>query len=286
MISTAFIIIIGAIIYFAISFRRTQELSNRVDYWQREIDILGGKISGLQTPKEAGAEERKVPSVSPNSANARTGKTACNSAAISNRCSSSNSRTCNNSNQSITATAFNRDVSTIDRERFMGVNLFAWIGGFVLFLATAFFVKYSIDNNLIHRNSSRGWIFAWNLFIDRRIAAFPETISSNSSDLCSTRILILYADVFASYSFYHFIEVTPAFLLIIAVTAVAFLLAVRLDAKLVAILGLLGGFFTPPLLSTGHDNPLGLFSYIFILVAGLIAIALRKKWTFLISLAA
>ena len=31
----------------------------------------------------------------------------------------------------------------------MGVNLFAWIGGFVLFLAAAFFVKYSIDRNLI-----------------------------------------------------------------------------------------------------------------------------------------
>ena len=104
--------------------------------------------------------------------------------------------------------------------------------------------------------------------------------------LCSTGILILYADVFASYSFYHFIGVTAAFLLMIAVTAVAFLLAVRLAAKLVAILGLLGGFFTPPLLSSGQDNPLGLFSYIFILDAGLIAIALRKKWTFLIPLAA
>src|SRR6185312_13375229 len=42
----------------------------------------------------------------------------------------------------------------------------------------------------------------------------------------------------------------------------------------------------PPLLSTGQDNPLGLFSYIFILDAGLLAIAFRKKWSFLIPLAA
>ena len=31
----------------------------------------------------------------------------------------------------------------------MGVKLFAWIGGFALFLGVAFFVKYSFDNNLI-----------------------------------------------------------------------------------------------------------------------------------------
>jgi hypothetical protein len=33
--------------------------------------------------------------------------------------------------------------------------------------------------------------------------------------------------------------------------------AVRLDALVVAILGMLGGFLTPILLSTGQDNPLG-----------------------------
>ena len=41
------------------------------------------------------------------------------------------------------------------------------------------------------------------------------------------------------------------------VTAVAFILAVRLEAQVVAVLGILGGFLTPVLLSTGHDNPAG-----------------------------
>ena len=31
----------------------------------------------------------------------------------------------------------------------MGVKLFAWIGGFVLFLGVVFLVKYSFENNLI-----------------------------------------------------------------------------------------------------------------------------------------
>src|SRR5947208_2560483 len=38
---------------------------------------------------------------------------------------------------------------TIDWEQFMGAKMFAWIGGFALFLGVAFFVKYSFEHNLI-----------------------------------------------------------------------------------------------------------------------------------------
>src|SRR5205085_8824478 len=40
-------------------------------------------------------------------------------------------------------------VSRSNWEQFMGVKLFAWVGGLALFLGVAFFVKYSFDNNLI-----------------------------------------------------------------------------------------------------------------------------------------
>ena len=39
------------------------------------------------------------------------------------------------------------------------------------------------------------------------------------------------------------------------------------------LLGLLGGFLTPVLISTGQDNPLGLFGYIALLDVGLLAVA-------------
>src|SRR5579863_6160314 len=40
-------------------------------------------------------------------------------------------------------------IPKINWENFLGVKLFAWIGGLVAFLAAAFFIKYSFDNNLI-----------------------------------------------------------------------------------------------------------------------------------------
>ena len=65
------------------------------------------------------------------------------------------------------------------------------------------------------------------------------------------------------------------------VTAVAVLLSVRRDSVFIALLGLIGGFATPALLSTGEDHPVGLFGYLLLLNAGLAWVAYRKKWPFL-----
>src|SRR5205807_4449292 len=95
--------------------------------------------------------------------------------------------------------------------------------------------------------------------------------------------LVLYTVTFACRSYYHFafFGLIPTFLLMTLITTVAFLLAVRLNAITVAILGIAGGFLTPVLLSTGQDRPLGLFVYIALLDIGLLAVAERKRWNVL-----
>jgi uncharacterized membrane protein len=177
----------------------------------------------------------------------------------------------------------------INWEQFMGVKMFAWVGGFALFLGVAFFVKYSFDNNLVppELRVAIGFLTGLGLLVGgvvmprKNFPALPQT-------LCATGVVILYAVTFACRSIYHFefFGPLPTFLLMALITTTAFLLAVRLDALVVAILGMLGGFLTPILLSTGEDNPLGLFGYIAILDAGLIFVALNKRWHFLAALAA
>jgi uncharacterized membrane protein len=63
-----------------------------------------------------------------------------------------------------------------------------------------------------------------------------------------------------------------------AVTTLAVLLSVRYDALAIAVLGLIGGFLTPVLLSTGRDNQVGLFTYVALLDAGVLALAYFKRW--------
>jgi uncharacterized membrane protein len=177
----------------------------------------------------------------------------------------------------------------INWEQFMGVKGFAWIGGLALFLGVVFFIKYSFDNNLIspQLRVAIGFLAGFGLLAGGVIMSrrdFPAL----SQTLCATGVVILYAVTFACRALYHFefFGPIPTFLLMSLITLTAFLLAARLDALVVAILGMLGGFLTPVLLSTGQDNPLGLFGYIAILDLGLIVVALNRRWHFLTALAA
>jgi uncharacterized membrane protein len=176
----------------------------------------------------------------------------------------------------------------IQWERFMGVKLFAWLGGLALFLALAFFIKYSFDNNLIppEMRIVIGFVVGLGLIVGGlRLSLSKSPVTAQT--LCATGVLVLYADIFASHAFYQLIPSSLAtFVLMALITTAAFSLAVRLDAQVVAVLGLVGGFLTPILLSTGVDNPLGLFGYLAILDIGLIAVAFRKKWRHLVLLAA
>src|SRR5881227_1857533 len=171
---------------------------------------------------------------------------------------------------------------TIDWEQFMGAKMFAWIGGFALFLGVAFFVKYSFEHNLIppELRVAIGFLAGIALVIGGVALKRKENVVT-AQTLCATGILILYAVTFACRSFYHFpfFGLIPTFALMSLITAAAFLLAVQLDALVVAILGIGGGFLTPVLLSTGQDNPAGLFGYIALLDIGLLAVARRKEWS-------
>lgn len=172
-------------------------------------------------------------------------------------------------------------------ERFMGVKLLAWVGGLALFLGLAFFVKYSFEHNFITPEMrvaigfmAGAGLLAGGLLMSRKGYAVL------GQSLAATGILALYASTFAAHAFYRFIGFIPTFALMILITVTAFLLSVRLEAQVVAVLGLLGGFLTPIVLSTGKDNPLGLFGYISLLDLGLIAVVRRTRWTHLVLLAA
>ncbi len=177
--------------------------------------------------------------------------------------------------------------AAIDWESFLGVKLFAWIGGFVLFLGVVFLVKYAFENNVITPvtrvigGATIGCtLIAIGWFAARRDYRVP------GQSLCATGVVILYADIFGAHAFYGLVSLGTAFALMSVVTVAAFFLAVRLNAQVVVILGLLGGFLTPALLNEHTDQPLRLFGYIALLNAGIAAVVLRKRWNYLLVLAA
>jgi uncharacterized membrane protein len=174
-------------------------------------------------------------------------------------------------------------------EQFMGAKLSAWIGGIALFLGVAYFVKYSFDHNLIPPEVRVALAFLAGIgLVVGGVLMRQKQYTITSHTLCATGVVILYAVTFACRAVYHFpfFGPTPTFALMALITATAFVLAVRLLAHVVALLGMLGGFLTPILLSTGQDAPVALFTYIALLDAGLLAVALHRQWFYLAPLAA
>jgi hypothetical protein len=167
-------------------------------------------------------------------------------------------------------------------EHFMGVKLFAWIGGIAMFFGVIYFVKYAFENNIITEAGriALGFITGAGLLVGGLWTHRKDAYRILAQSLCATGILVLYGVSFAAYAVYHFDAFSQpvTFLLMSLITIAAFLIAVRLDAQVVAALGMIGGFLSPVLLSTGEDHPIGLFSYIALLNVGVLATTRFKPW--------
>lgn len=174
-------------------------------------------------------------------------------------------------------------------EGLVGARLFAWAGGFALFLAAAYGLKYSIDHNLLPPAMrvllgllAGAGLAAGGLFMDRR--GYRVTAQA----LAGAGVVVAYAAGYVGHALYHLAPFTTGvtFVLLAGVTGAAIALALRLNSPVVAVLGSVAGFITPFLLPQGLESPLARFTYVGLLSAGLLAVVLRRGWGWLAPLAA
>jgi hypothetical protein len=170
-----------------------------------------------------------------------------------------------------------------DWESMVGVRLFSWVAGIALVVAAIFFLRYSVENGWLTPpiRMAMGMAAGAGLLVacERYGSRYPVTANA----LDAAGIATLFATSFAGHALWHLIPTWVAFGLLILTTTTAVLLSLRRDSLFIALLGLIGGFATPVLLSTGEDNPFGLFGYLLLLTAGLGVVAHRKRWPHLIA---
>ncbi|PCI40572.1 MAG: hypothetical protein COB53_00845 [Elusimicrobia bacterium] len=175
-------------------------------------------------------------------------------------------------------------------EDFTAGQVFSWVGGFALFLGAAFFVKYSIEHDLITplmRITMGAGVGIAAIIAGLRLEWGGEkAILVTAHTLCAAGIGILYADIFAAHAKFGFVTMGVAAVLMAATTLAAFLLSERMNSRYIAVIALVSGFLTPPLLSMGNDHAFLLFSYIAVLNLGIFATVIRKRWGFLAVMAA
>jgi len=169
-----------------------------------------------------------------------------------------------------------------DWESIIGVKLFSAVAGIALVLAAIFFLKYSMDHGWLAPPVRVGIgivVATALLLVCERRAARDYPVTANALDAAA--IAILFSTFYAAHVLWHLIPVAVAFGLLALVTALAVLLSIRRNSMFIAVLGLLGGFATPALLSTGENRPIPLFAYLLLLSIGLAWVASRKKWAVL-----
>jgi hypothetical protein len=167
-----------------------------------------------------------------------------------------------------------------DWESLVGVKLFSAIAGIALVIAAIFFLKFSVDQGWLQPpvRFAIGVITAIALLVVCEMkAARRYPVTANAMDAAA--IAILFSTFFAGHALWDLIPGSVTFVLLAIVTAVAVLLSIRRDSLFIAVLGLLGGFATPILLSTGENQPVPLFAYLLLLNVGLAWVAYRKRWT-------
>lgn len=181
----------------------------------------------------------------------------------------------------------NRPPSTVnfDWENLVGIKLFSWIAGVALVLAAVFLFKYSVEHGWLRPavRAAFGLISGTALLIvcELRVAR-NYRFTANAMD--GAGIAILYATLYAMHGLWQLVPAAVAFFGMLLVTGAAVYLSTRRDSVFIALLGLIGGFATPALLSSGENRPLALFSYLLLLNGGISWIAYRKRWPLLTAL--
>ena len=175
--------------------------------------------------------------------------------------------------------SFNKSKDGNDLESRIGGSWFNRIGVLAIFLGVAFFLKYAVDNEWIGPTGRVLIGAAIGVAFVLGGERLRKRYSNYAYGLTGGGIAILYATIwFASFQRYGLLGPKVAFVYMAAVTALASLLAARYSALPIAVLGLIGGFLTPILLSTDVDHETGLFTYIALLDAGVLALAYSKQW--------
>ena len=156
----------------------------------------------------------------------------------------------------------------------------------IFVVGIGFFLKYSIDKGILGPHARVVLSTATGV----AMLAVGSRLLGKAYHLLGQGLLgggfaVLYFSAFASHQFYHLVDAVPAFGLMALVTLVAGVFSVRFNSLLVAVLGILGGFSTPVLLSNGPSNLVALFSYLLLLGLGVLGISLRRQWPLLNYLA-
>ena len=166
----------------------------------------------------------------------------------------------------------------INWERFIGENLFSKIGIGIIIIGVFIGVKYSIEHNLISpaMRLVLSYLVGAGLFVAG--AMLKKKYESFSAVLVSGAMTIFYFVTFIGYSVFNFFPQSFTFILMFLFTAFTVAASLNYNKVVIALIGLVGSYAVPFLLSDNSGRVSILFAYTAIINIGVLIISFYKQW--------
>lgn len=179
-------------------------------------------------------------------------------------------------------------------EQILGGNWLARIGVLALIIGIGFFLKYAFDNNwlgpgaLVILGVIAGLIMLWLGYHWRKRYPIMTRVLSGGG------IAVLYLAIFASFATYHLVSVYVAVVLLLIVSGISTVLALRYNSMVLAIIGILGAFFAPYILGAFSERGTGestqgqaisLLAYLIVVDIGALLLSTFRNWRWFTLLA-
>lgn len=153
------------------------------------------------------------------------------------------------------------------------------LGIIILLCAVGFFLKYSIENNLVSPTVRIICTFLAGIgMFTAGLYGLRKRFHILAIGILSAGVITLYMGAFAGFKLYSVLPVEAAFVLMVLTTIVSMLTAVKKNILPVALTGCTGAYLTPVMLSNSSGNLPFLLTYIAIISAGLLTAARVYRW--------
>lgn len=166
----------------------------------------------------------------------------------------------------------------IDLEKLIGENLINKIGIVITIIGVGIGAKYSIEHELISPLTRIILAYLIGLGLLGFGIKLKQKYESFSSVLVSGAMAIMYFVTFGAYGMYGLIPQLPAFLLMVLFTVFTVYAATAYNKQVIALIGLVGAYAVPFLLSDGSGKIAVFFSYIAIINTGILILSIKKYW--------
>lgn len=163
-------------------------------------------------------------------------------------------------------------------ENYIGMRFMHIVGIVVLVIGLSIGVKYAIDKELISEGMRIMLAYAAGVALFILSMRLKKKYHLFSAILFSGSMASVYFTTYAAFVYYNFFPVSIAFALMTALTIYTVITAISYNRQEIAVLGMIGAYGIPFLVSANAERIDLFFSYILLINIGVVFISFRRSW--------